>query len=297
MDATESLDINKKNLKCAPTKQFQDGSCIPLELLIEMAKAYNDVNKNNPIKMNSSLETLNPPKLKKYLIMQFNNRLNKVCENQICWIQQNFINRMDTKLKTELKKNTFRPKGPNNSNKSNNLQGKFAWLNTYNINDVMTQYESKYKDFKYLGTVPIDFDDLPVYGIKKLNFDKLLESGKNKLGIIFNLDEHYKSGSHWVAAYTDLKDGIVYFFDSYGIAPEPRIRKLLRKFARYIKDNMNKNPKVDFNRIRHQYSDSECGVYSINFILRLLKGELFTDITKNITPDKEINKCRDVYFI
>ena len=36
--------------------------------------------------------------------------------------------------------------------------------------------------------------------------------------------------------------------------------------------------------------------YSMNFILRLLKGESFEQITNNITTDSEINRCRSVYF-
>jgi hypothetical protein len=34
----------------------------------------------------------------------------------------------------------------------------------------------------------------------------------------------------------------------------------------------------------------------MNFILRLLKGESFFDITNNITKDDDVNKCREVYF-
>jgi Ulp1 family protease len=53
---------------------------------------------------------------------------------------------------------------------------------------------------------------------------------------------------------------------------------------------------IQHNKIRHQQKGSECGVYSINFILRLLKGETFDEITNNITLDEEVNKCRKVYF-
>ena len=53
---------------------------------------------------------------------------------------------------------------------------------------------------------------------------------------------------------------------------------------------------INYNNIRHQFGGSECGVYSINFILRLLKGEEFNGIIKNITLDDEVNKCRKVYF-
>ena len=44
---------------------------------------------------------------------------------------------MSNHTQTQLTKYTFRPDGPN---------GKFEWLNTYNINDVMKQYEDNKED-------------------------------------------------------------------------------------------------------------------------------------------------------
>ena len=50
------------------------------------------------------------------------------------------------------------------------------------------------------------------------------------------------------------------------------------------------------NTTPHQRGNSECGVYSINFILRLLKGKNFDHITRKRLDDKKVNKCRNVYF-
>ena len=48
--------------------------------------------------------------------------------------------------------------------------------------------------------------------------------------------------------------------------------------------------------MKHQQGNSECGVYSINFILRLLKGKSFDHITSKRLSDEKVNKCRNVYF-
>ena len=53
---------------------------------------------------------------------------------------------------------------------------------------------------------------------------------------------------------------------------------------------------VRFNKIQHQFKNTECGVYSMNFIIRLLNGETFDDIVNNITKDDEMNACRKEYF-
>lgn len=281
-------DIDGEN-KCAPGKIFEHGSCIPLNILVEMGEAYNIENPNDSIKLYPSFETLNRSKYKKYLLNEFDKKLDDVCKTQNCWTKQTFINKMSKSLKEELQRKTFRPDGP---------QGKFEWLNTININEVVFQYEDKYNDFKFLGAVPIDFDELPRLGIKNLNLDDLIQSGKTKIAIVFNLDESYKPGSHWVAAFGDLKNGTIYFFDSYGIEPDPRISKFMRRLANYCKNNMGiKNVIATHNKVRHQYGGSECGVYSINFIIRMLKGDTFEDICNSKTSDETINKCRKIYFI
>ena len=53
---------------------------------------------------------------------------------------------------------------------------------------------------------------------------------------------------------------------------------------------------IKYNQIQHQFEDTECGVYSINFIVRLVGGETFTDITNNIKNDDFMNNCRKSYF-
>ena len=291
------------DLKCAPSKKNTNDSCFTLEQLKNMCESFNkfiieDKINGNPIKINDN---------KRNLVIQLTDRLKGKCNNQICWLKQKFVKDLDD---DELFNNTFRPKGP---------QGKFEWLNTIQINEVMKQYEYKYKDFKFYGAIPIDFDDLPFLGIKNINFNEIYPD-KKKLGFVFNLDEHWKSGSHWVSLYADLEKSEIYFFDSYGKRPEKRIRELVKRISKwcYNKHECNdscsfsdesvsymiKNSKnyvedvlaVEFNSNRHQYKDSECGVYSLNFILRLLNGNSFNDITKNKVLDDKINDCRDVYF-
>ena len=56
------------------------------------------------------------------------------------WTQQDFIKHMDEFMKAELEKYTFRPLGPD---------GRFEWLNTINIDEVMNQYEMNIKDFSF----------------------------------------------------------------------------------------------------------------------------------------------------
>ena len=90
----------------------------------------------------------------------------------------------------------------------------------------------------------------------------------------------------------------IYFFDSYGTEPEEEIQKFMRKAAKYMEQTGVKpnDIKFDWNKLRHQRENSECGVYSINFLLRMLRGDDFNEITKKIMPDRMVNRCRNKYF-
>jgi len=202
----------------------------------------------------------------------------------------------------EINSNTFRPKI---------TQGRFDWLNTTNIAEVMEQYEHVYKDFKFMGAVPMDFDKLPYLNIRNMNCNQFKKDGIKRLGFIFNLDESWQKGSHWVAMFADIDKSEIYYFDSYGTKPTKQINELVNRIATWCykhnvaNDSGKKSKKthidnivntINYNKIRHQFKNSECGVYSINFILRLLKGESFNHICENITSDDDVNQCRPVYY-
>jgi hypothetical protein len=281
---------NDRDMRCAPGIEFKDNSCLDLQILIAMAKAYNIENPNKKIKLNDKYFILNPIVYKKYLLKNFQKKIN-ICSDQYCWTKQTFINLMNNSMKERMKL-TYRPEGP---------IARYEWLNTTNINDVMTQYEVQYKDFIYLGTVPIDIAELSNYGnkqfnFKHLNFDELIKKNKIKIGVIFNFDKHDENGSHWVAVYIDLINATVYYYDSYGTVPPDEIRKFIREFEKYIA-NKNIRCKYKYNTLRYQYKGSECGVYSMWFITSMLNGIQFDTIITTSIPDEEINKLRKKYFI
>lgn len=275
---------------CAPGLKFEAGSCARLTILVELAKAYNhSASPEDKIILSSNLENLNPQKYKAYLVDQIDNRVGDKCTTQKCWGKQEFIKHMEEKARSEFVKYTHRPNSP---------QGKFEWLSTFDINDVMAQYYKENEGYKFFGAVPMDFADLSGIEIGNVNYNKYCKQGISKIGVIFNLDNHDQGGSHWTAMYTDFNKGNIFYFDSFGTKPEPRVRALMRQQARYLQ-NQGKNInaiRVDYNKIQHQRGNSECGVYSINFLVRMARGDDFDKLCNNPVSDKQINKCRRVYF-
>jgi hypothetical protein len=275
-------------MKCAPDLEFENGSCIPLKVLIEMSEAYNkwcdSKGEGNKIELHSSMETLYPDEYKRYLLFEFKNRFDN---NHKKWINEQFTKLMSEEAKDNLENKVFRPDGP---------QGKFDWLSTIDINQVLYQYEDKYNDFKFLGAVPIDFQELDYLPFKTLNFSELEKNGSNRVGVIFNLDPSYKSGSHWVSLFIDLKKCQAYFADSYASPPPDEVKEFMKKIENYFKNKGINNYDIRYNKTQHQRGNSECGVYSINFILRLLKGKTFDHICAKRVTDEQVNKCRNIYF-
>ena len=281
---------SKSDTMCAPGLEYKAGSCARLVVLVELAEAYNKSAQNqDKIRLASNMELLNPQIYKRYLVHELSKRMGDKCKSQKCWSKQEFMRNVEEKAREEFMKYTLRPDSP---------QGKFEWLSTFNINDSMDQYEKKYNGFKFFGAIPMDFADLSQLEINNINYDNLQKNGITKIGVIFNLDEHYKPGSHWVAMYTDFKKGNIYYFDSFGTKPEKRVRSLIRKHAKYMnsKGINSKNIIADYNKIQHQKENSECGVYSMNFLIRMARGDDFQKLCKNAIPDKKINKCRSIYF-
>jgi len=277
--------------KCAPSKTYKDGSCFTLKSLKKIAESYNIKNPMNKIQITENKEEL---------VKELESRMKNTCSDQTCWLRTDFVKAMNDE---EIENDTFRPEGPSN---------KKEWLSTTDINKVVSQYQEKFKDFLFLGAVPADFLELEVLGIKDLDFHELNKEGKNKIGMVINLDESWKSGSHWVALYANLDKNQIYYFDSFGKKPYKRTKKFINKIFTYMyKNKYKKNPRINdiikggasikdfdvkYNSKQHQFNNTECGVYSMNFIIRLVRGETFDEITNNITKDAEMNKCRDSYF-
>ena len=172
------------------------------------------------------------------------------------------------------------------------------WLDTLNIQDVMRQYEQGRDDFTFLGPYPIDFAAAEDSGPGREGTSTRclisemcgldLKNSKDFIGIIYNLDPHYKSGSHWVANFINKRARTCYYFDSYGMRPPPRIYRFMQWLSIQMPDI-----KLGWNGRKFQFSDSECGMYSMYFIDRMLAGEPFLKFCRRAPPDTFMLDMRD----
>ena len=269
-----------QTLNCGP-KGKNGNTCYSNENIIKLKTLWNNKNPSNQIKSNT------PKVIYNFLTKNINN-----CKNDYCWLNQDFINDKKTILKE-----TFAPIAPDNWKTNPN-----TWLSNIDILQVLQQYENVYKCFKFIGPSPIDFYSKYETGqciwkdICTLDISKLLKEGKNKIGFVFNTDPHDKNGEHWISLFVHLKKREIYFFDSVGNEIPQEINTLVSNIK---KQGSQMVPPILFtfkeNKIKHQSGDTECGVYSLYFIIHMLKDSAKKIKTQKIT-DRQMETYRNVYF-
>jgi hypothetical protein len=115
---------NIDDTKCAPSKKYKDGSCFTTDSLKKIISNYNK-------KTNQNIN-INLPRTE--LVKKITDILKNKCDDQACWLRQEIVSNIDD---NEILNNTLRPEGP---------KGKYQWLSTLDIDKVMVQYHSVYKD-------------------------------------------------------------------------------------------------------------------------------------------------------
>jgi hypothetical protein len=284
---------------CSPIAQDNYkkwGTCMAPKEIRALARAWNmthDKKTQIPNIQKASVATL---------VKLLNERFSPTCgyDNQMCWVEA--INVQD---KTQLK-SKFRP-----LMNASWLRNKREWLSNFDINKCVSQYMEKYKRFLFLGAIPRDSmksNVCSIYNMCNVNVAQLLEKGKSEIGIVFNLDRHHESGSHWVALYANFRPRSpkfgIFYYDSVGDAPPQEIRDFtldLKKQVDALYDRkITQNFDGRLNVVQHQYKNTECGMYSMVFIILCLeKPNMNFYQVRELIPkksDDEINELRQVLF-
>jgi hypothetical protein len=287
-------------MKCSPVvtgKTVAGNSCYTTDVLRDLKKAYNHSHKSDPIKTNDP----------KAIWKELRDRLK--CTKEDCWLQTI----KDEKTRRQIKEYLFAPQHPKEWNHNPN-----EWLSNIDIFNVLSQYEDRYPHFEFIGPSFIDFaapskDDVCVSTeLCKFSLGELMKRKKDKIAVVFNLDKHTGPGTHWVSMFVDVKDKFIFYFDSAGAKIPSEIMKLVKtiqsqglELSKPIRFKFFQNAPFE-----HQYSNTECGMYSLFFIITMLtdevdeprhyrfksyKDKIFFFKKVRIT-DKYVEKLRGEYF-
>lgn len=252
--------------------------CLPVSILKRVAKKLGVVESHSPSSLRSALEQ----------------RLSVPSGNELSFVTALPLNESEHQY---LKTTYLRPEQPSKWKEDPDM-----WLDSTNIETVMKQYEDAYPAFEFMGPFPIDFAAPDPYvktnqkqclikEICALRVTDAIKHGTQTIGIIYNLDPHFKDGSHWVANFIDIPKHKCYYFDSYGYAPPSQV-------ARFMKWLTTQDPTMhlSYNAHRFQHKDSECGMYSLYFIIRMLMGDQFKPFCRREPPDSTMLEFRNWIF-
>jgi hypothetical protein len=269
--------------------------CIPIEVLQQVAQTLKVSTNQSAPSLRKSIETaLSVPENKEHT---FVNAL-PVSEQE----------------KKDIVRMYLRPPAPKSWEKDPD-----EWLDSNNIADVLNQLEDVYPSFQFMGPFPIDFAAPDPYVSKggtigagagagtdkkclvteicELRVKHAMENGVSEIGIVYNLDPHFKGGSHWVSNYIDIPGHVCYYFDSYGMEPPAQVKRFMQWLT-----TQDPEMKLHYSSRRLQYSNTECGIYSIYFISAMLlrknvsSKEQFLRISRKKASDADMLALRKCFF-
>ena len=281
-----------KKLNCSPLSNNNNKdsklnrlTCYSNNNLELFKKIWNE-NTNKKIFTNNSEEIWN----------FFKKELSNKCYNELCWLENKPLNKVNNK--ELIIKELFKPFSPESWKSKPS-----TWLSSIDISKIMYQYEKLYKNFAFIGPSPIDFDSKQLFStcvwekLCKFDLKKYINKKKYKIGIIFNLDPHNKPGSHWVALFVDIDKKFIFYFDSNGIKIPKQINNLVSKIKKQGHE-LNIDFLFDSNEdFIHQYGDGQCGMYTLYFVIELLKeSKSYNYFKKNRISDTIMKNYRKKYY-
>jgi hypothetical protein len=285
--------VNKQfnKLKCSPYQnknidhELKDFTCYSRSNLQLFKNVWN-ANSSDKIVTNNSRE----------IWEYFKNKLDKQCYDELCWLKNTPLSKVNNS--ELLIKEIFKPFSPESwSNKPN------TWLSSVDIIKIMKQYEKSHSYFKFIGPSPIDFDSKELFStcvweqLCNFNLEEHIKNKITKIGVIFNTDPHNKPGQHWIALFLDLTKKFIFYFDSNGSKTPKQIQVLIDRIVNQA-HNLNIKLITDNNEgFTHQFSDGQCGMYSLYFIIELLQeNKTYNYFKTTRIKDETMKEYRKKYY-
>lgn len=298
-----------KKLNCGPLGQANGvrDSCLTKGVLTKLKDGFNKKYPEDIIKSKQS----------NHIWTDLNNKLTH-CDKETCWLDV----LDDKELKQKVETLLYAPQKPIEWKMKPN-----TWLSNHDILGVMKQYEDAYPNYRFIGPSPIDFDNKTLFGYSDFcrndrstsdnqcvcselcdfNIEHYKKNKITQIGVCFNLDKHTEGGSHWVSLFIDLKEKYLFYFDSTGDNMPKEIETLVERIHKQDKF------KIHINKVEHQKENSECGMYTLMFLVTMVSDTWITAGKKeNISfsnkrdklaffknkriSDYKVSKFRDIYF-
>ena len=280
-----------KKMNCHPGKKkhsLSSTTCYPPATILEFKELWNA--KHGPSRAIRDTEP-------SAVYASLKQRLEGVCKNDRCWLKHL------TSLRAHDSAKFFAPlqgwtESAAAAGSSSRKKSQSTWLSNVDIDNVLRQYEEAYPHFAFLKSTTIDFDSASQYDSSKcvsdqhcnIQLDALRKRGKTKIATVINTDKEQNNGEHWFALFVDLDDQFVFYFDSD--PPSRKPTQITKFIERLVEQGRALTPRPVELAVHtnignaHQKTDTECGVYSLFFIITLL--ERSNHLSSSSSPQRKL---------
>lgn len=216
------------------------------------------------------------------------------CDGESCVLSHSdFKGKIGANVAEQEKKLRMNPPGPYNSN---------ALLNNFNIDHVLKLYTRKYPNFHHIPFKMIDFattetrdfnlaNGVEAFKAQSLTFlnpkEHMTMQGKDCCGVVLNTDFSSGGGKHWFCLFFDFRNInhiTLEYFNSSGNMPSAEVHQYMVKLRSKIYMEYPKSECTieTVSNKQIQFSQTECGVYSLYYIISRLEGHTLDEIRRII---------------
>jgi hypothetical protein len=265
-------------------------TCYSHAELRELCAAYNRTTRGERIEIEGASSD--------QLLSALKGKLGPLCDTERCWVSLGILPG-DAEKRLE---NNFAPLKPASWNRNPT-----EWLSNHDIELAITRHTARHGDFRLLGVFPMDFmgNDASGKCVSSLcgfRIEELSRQGTKRAAIVLNTDKHNESGQHWVSLFIHACPGDrrygVYFFDSTGRPPTAEVDAFSNTVVDQLKGAFGESPEpvYSFNDRTQQKANTECGIFCVHFVMKMLGGCGFRRVCSTIGDDMKMMKLRSELF-
>lgn len=254
----------------------------------------------------TSMENANLTNVNNNLIFKLNNIIEKNSDDKMelsALIDDDIFKILMPDLVVAMLKENFKPLGPTDDELFNNFV----------LNNAMAALHQTYANFRSYDCELVDFmkaqhertsslssnlNDLP----DKLDIYFGPKAGYDCFGCILNTltRDRIRDVGHWVALFGDFRNDkcTIEYYNSSGNPAKKDVEEWCVQLAEKITYE-HERPCIFTNvsNIQSQNGGTECGIYSLNYIVSRVIGIPYKEFRKKKIPDNVVNKARKFLFI
>jgi hypothetical protein len=195
-------------------------------------------------------------------------------------------------------------------------------LSNFNIDGVLQEWAAAHPEFFNYGFNMMDFETTGG-SLARTDVARILEGKETQnlgkmggmvarrcttFGCVLNTDVSSGRGKHWVAIFGDCRgrgEWSVEYFNSAGNPPPAPVTRWLEAASARLATHRSSHPRdygegavapVPLTDVRHQDSQTECGLYALYYIRRRLEGAPYAEFQETRIPDAAMTAFRKHVF-